>query len=250
MKFADVEGKRREAQPGLSGKCPLYGHAMIPKCGNIRVPHWAHLANCTCDHWWEPETPWHRDWKNHFPEAWQEIVHKSEDGEKHIADVKTESGMVFEFQRSFLRRDERALRERFYQNMVWVIDGLRRARDRKAFFASLKRSSIVIEKPLTFYSLSNECALLRDWVGSPKAVFFDFGDKSSEPGGPLSFPAAVLWRLKPGSPKREAYLSPVWKTSFLDSCIKGSPFKGMPCSVELARAFRGLWHKGSSHRRR
>jgi competence protein CoiA len=89
MKFALVEGERREAKPGLSGKCPVYGHAMIAKCGEHRVHHWAHQANCTCDHWWKPETEWHRDWKNQLPEDWQEIVHQSqsEDGEKHISDV-------------------------------------------------------------------------------------------------------------------------------------------------------------------
>src|SRR5262249_46405857 len=128
MKFALVEGERREAKPGLSGKCPIHGHAMIAKCGEYRVNHWAHRANCTCDHWWEPETEWHRAWKNQFPEGWQEIIHQSqsEAGERHIADVKTESGAVIEFQHSFLRRDERESREKFYRKLVWVVDGLRR----------------------------------------------------------------------------------------------------------------------------
>src|SRR5262245_64746908 len=102
MKYALVEGERREAEPGLSGKCPRCGGAMIAKCGplRLRVWHWAHRTNRTCDHWWESETEWHRAWKNHFPENWQEKIHTSEDGEKHFADVKTESGLVIEFQNS------------------------------------------------------------------------------------------------------------------------------------------------------
>lgn len=120
MKFALVEGERREAQPGLSGKCPVCGHAMIAKCGEHRVPHWAHRANYACDPWWKNETEWHRDWKNQFPEKCQEIIHHSDSGETHIADVKTESGVIVEFQYSFLRLEEREAREKFYQNMVWV----------------------------------------------------------------------------------------------------------------------------------
>ena len=85
---------------------------MIAKCGEQRVWHWAHQGTRTCDRWWEPETKWHRDWKNQFPKDWQEVIHQS-DGEKHIAGVKTESGMVIEFQHSFLRRDEREARENF-----------------------------------------------------------------------------------------------------------------------------------------
>jgi competence protein CoiA len=234
MKFALVDGERREAKRGLSGKCPLYGHAMIPKCGKIRDPHWAHLANCTCDHWWEPETPWHRAWKNHFPETWQEIVHQSEDGEKHIADVKTDRGVVLEFQHSFLQREERESREKFYRNMVWVVNGLRRVRDRSRFFESLARASIVKAKPLTYSLRSNEGALLRDWVDSHSPVFFDFGD-NSEPGDPPSFGGPILWRLEPRSPKGEAHLSPVLKTSFLDKFLKGLPLEGIDYRQELQK---------------
>src|SRR5262249_38057129 len=150
MKFALVEGERREAQPRLSGKCPGCGNAVIAKCGEYRVWHWAHQGTRTCDHWWEPETEWHRAWKSQFPPEWQKIIQRSEDGEKHIADVKTDRGVVLEFQHSFLRRDERESREMFYRNMVWVVNGLRRVQDRSRFFELLARASIVKDKPLTY----------------------------------------------------------------------------------------------------
>jgi competence protein CoiA len=248
MKYADVEGERREAQRGLSGKCAYCGDAMIAKCGDYRVRHWAHTAIRTCDPWREPETEWHRAWKNHFPEAWQEIIHHSKDGEKHIADVKSESGVVLEFQHSHLRREERESREMFYQKMVWVVDGLRRVRDRSRFFALLTGASIVKAKPLTFSLPSNDGALLRDWVGSRKPVFFDFGDNPvflnflDTPPALWRFwnrfSTPVLYRLDPRSPKGEAHLSPVLKTSFPDTYLKGLPLKGMDYSAELARAFR------------
>src|SRR5271169_1319312 len=107
FKFAVVDGERREAQPGLLGKCSLCSDAMIAKCGRLRVWHWSHRVTRTCDRWWEPETEWHRAWKNQFPPDRQEIVQRAEDGEKHVADVKTEGGVVIEFQHSNLRQEER-----------------------------------------------------------------------------------------------------------------------------------------------
>jgi competence protein CoiA len=232
MKFAVVGEERREPQPGLPGKCDYCGDAMIAKCGDIRVHHWAHLGTRNCDPWWENETEWHRAWKNHFPEDWQERSHQSENGEKHIADVKTKSGVVLEFQHSHLSREERQSREMFYQNMVWVVNGLRRVRDRSRFFKLLARASIIKAKPLTYSLRSNEGALLRDWVDSRKPVFFDFGD-NSDPGDPASFGGPVLWRLEPRSPKGEAHLSPVLKTLFLDKYRKGSALKGIDYRQKL-----------------
>jgi competence protein CoiA len=232
MKYAVVDGERREAQSGLSGECPGCGIVMIAKCGEYRVWHWAHQGIHTCDYLWEPETKWHRDWKNQFPEAWQEKLLRAEGGEKHIADVKTDRGVVLEFQHSFLHRDERESREMFHQIMVWVVDGLRRVRDRSRFFELLARAPIAKAKPLTFSLPLNKCALLRDWVDSRRPVFFDFGD-NSEPGDSLSFPAPVLWRLEPRSPKGAAHLSPVLKTAFLNKYRKGLLLKGIDYSAQL-----------------
>ena len=118
MKYALVQGQRQGAQPRLSGECPVCGSAVIAKCGQHRVWHWAHRSIRSCDPWWENETPWHRDWKNQFPADWQEKVHRADNGEKHVADVRTESGVVLEFQHSPLPAHERAAREAFYRDMV------------------------------------------------------------------------------------------------------------------------------------
>jgi hypothetical protein len=222
---------------------------VIAKCGEVRVWHWAHWRAHGCDRWSEPETKWHRDWKNHFPENWQEISHTSENGEKHRADVKTESAVVLEFQHSHLDRNEREARETFYQKMVWVVNGLRRKQDRPRFFGALNRprffealrrassssrpkATILKPKPLTYALRSNEHPLLRDWVDSSKPVFFHFGD-NSEPGDPpFIFGGPVLWRLEPRS-GLWALLSPITKTSFLDRCLKRSPLKAIDYSSEV-----------------
>jgi competence protein CoiA len=229
MKFADVEEGRREAtQSGQSAKCPVCRGAVIAKCGNVRVWHWAHERTGTCDFEREPETKWHRDWKNKFPPDWQECI-RLKDGKKYIADVMTKRGMIIEFQHSYLHQEVREGRESFYQKMIWVVDGQRRKRDRARFFASLGAAPVVKFKPLTCLFPSNAGALLRDWAASRVPVFFDFGDLS-EPGDPL-FDKPILWRLNPGTSKGRAHLSPVLKSSFLNAYLNGQPLKGMDCSA-------------------
>src|SRR5437016_211255 len=109
MKFATVENQRVEATvSGARGVC-FCGAELIAKCGTVRINHWAHKGDRLCDPWWE-ETEWHRTWKNQFPVAWQEIGQKSENGEWHFADVKTDRGWVLEFQHSHLKPEERLAR--------------------------------------------------------------------------------------------------------------------------------------------
>lgn len=229
MKFAIVEEDRREAEPGLSAVCPVCGDPMIAKCGQHRVWHWAHRGIRVCDHWWESETEWHRAWKNQFPKDWQERIHTSKDGEKHIADVKTERGIVLEFQHSFLKVEERESRELFYQNMAWIVNGRRRALDRARFFALLGAAVVVNRTPLIVLMPTDASALLRDWKVSRVPVYFDFGD--SEPSDGLRFDHPVLWRLSPSKPNGRAYLSPMSKGSFLDAHLAGEPFEEMYTTV-------------------
>src|SRR5262245_34768192 len=225
MKYAVVGGERREAKPGLSGKCPDCAGVVIAKCGEVRDWHWAHWKKRDCDRWSEPETEWHRAWKNHFPENWQEISHPSENGETHRADVKTDRGVVLEFQHSFLRPDERESRENFYPKLVWVVDGLRRNGDRAQFVACLDAGKVINRQPGIVSVLWKEGALLRDWEANRVPVYFDFRD--SEP----------LWRLNPCGPNGMSYLSPVTKTEFLRVHLEGVPFD-RPFSevIELAAA--------------
>lgn len=131
MKFAIIDDARREPAPGLTGSCPGCDQKVIAKCGEQRLWHWAHKGKRTCDPWWEPETEWHRAWKNLFPEEWQEVPMRAANGELHIADVRTPAGMVLEFQHSAITPDERRSREAFYDRMLWIVDGLRLKNDRR-----------------------------------------------------------------------------------------------------------------------
>lgn len=123
MEIALVNGERSEPFAGGRGTCPQCDYPMIAKCGPRVLHHWAHFGRRNCDQWWETETPWHRAWKALFPVGCREVSHVAEDGEIHRADIKTPTGIVIEIQNSPMPDAERISRERFYGNLVWVING-------------------------------------------------------------------------------------------------------------------------------
>jgi competence protein CoiA len=94
----------------------------------------------------ENETEWHRNWKKHFPDAWQEVVQRDSSGEFHRADVKTEKDWVLEFQYSAISPVERSSRIAF------------------------KRACDVT---------SDKSALLRDWSNNKSPVLFDFNEPNT-----------------------------------------------------------------------
>ena len=183
MHFAFINNNRVEAQPELKGLCPCCSKPVIAKCGTKKIWHWAHQSKINCDNWWEPETKWHRTWKDNYPADWQEI---SLLNEQHIADVHTVHNLVIEFQHSHIEPQERASRELFYKNMVWVVDGIRLKRDYPRF---LKGKNNSFENTI-FYNTENpkifrvehiDWCFPSAWLESSVPVIFDFlGDGSMD----------------------------------------------------------------------
>lgn len=117
MKWAIKNNERITASPKDSATCPICKNIVIPKCGVVKCWHWAHKALEECDLWAEPETKWHIDWKNEFPEENQERII-----ENHRADIKTDKGII-ELQNGSISADDICDREKFYGNMVWLLNG-------------------------------------------------------------------------------------------------------------------------------
>lgn len=207
MRLAIVNGERREPDKGLLGECIGCGNPMIPKCGPLKIWHWAHKSECECDHWWENETEWHRAWKNHFPKENQEIRQKDEiTGEWHIADVKTTRDYILEFQHSFLNSLERQSRNKFYGGkLVWIVDGLNRQKDKSQFDLFLKNAVPIHQNfpILKLHPFLNECRILEEWSECNVPVFFDFG---------LELP---LWCLLPKSSKGHYYVLEYSRQNFV-----------------------------------
>lgn len=217
MKFALVDQQRQEAQPKLSGQCPACGHPMVARCGEVRVWHWAHQGERACDPWWESETEWHRNWKGQFPVAWQEVVHKAETGERHIADVKTDRGWVIEFQHSYLQPQERRSRDAFYPKLIWVVDGTRRKRDCEQLLKAWSESApLGVGSPVRRVLLDS-CPILREWADSGAPVFFDLGSQQA------------LWWLFARSSDGCGYAAPHPREMFVESHRNAT--------TEAARAF-------------
>ena len=163
MKFALHGGKKVEAATNLKDAvCQVCKAEVIAKCGDINRHHWAHKRKKECDHWWDPETKWHRDWKNNFPPQWQEVVHTSKTGEKHIADIKTPNGLVIEFQHSPIKPEKILERNNFYKNIIWIVDGTRRKNDEKGL--------------MQYIRVGKNSKLINEWGATGKIVFFDFGN--------------------------------------------------------------------------
>jgi len=206
MKLAIVQGERREPKKGLLGNCIGCEQPMVAKCGPIKIWHWAHKAICDCDRWWENETEWHRNWKNNFPTEYQEIRHKADSGEWHIADVKTKFGHILEFQHSFLKSDERQARNNFYgSSLVWIVDGLKKKNDLLRFNQLLKNARL-INQSINLIQLPphlDVCPTLQEWSGCNGPVFFDFGND------------LPLWCLLPKSSATNRYIGPISRQSFV-----------------------------------
>lgn len=99
------------------GICPQCGSEVIAKCGSQKVWHWAHTA-LDCDHWTEPESLWHKNWKEIVPRENREITIGA-----HRADIRLNSGLVIELQNSSISASEIREREDFYDNMIWIFNG-------------------------------------------------------------------------------------------------------------------------------
>ncbi len=135
--------KRIPPSPGATAICQICAERLIAKCGEIYTWHWAHKIDRDCDPWKEHETEWHRKWKNRFPIEWQEVPMCDEYGERHAADVKTDSGLVIEFQNSSISTSTIKVREGFYGNMIWVINA-------ESFRDNFKLGSVVKRKVREF----------------------------------------------------------------------------------------------------
>lgn len=123
MQFALYNNLRKEAEPKLKGLCLHCKNEVIAKCGSKNMWHWAHVKAENCDAWSEPETEWHRNWKNCFGAEFSEI-RIEKDNAYHIADVINKNGIVFEFQNSSISAEIIKKREAFYgEKMIWVING-------------------------------------------------------------------------------------------------------------------------------
>lgn len=247
MKFAIVDDKKVEACKGARGFCQSCGAEAIAKCGEFKINHWAHKKNCQCDAWWETETEWHREWKENFPIEWQEVIQfDSSTNEKHIADVRTNKGLVIEFQHSHINPVERRQRENFYENMIWIVDGTRLQRDIPRFIKA-EKDFVRLDTPKIFgIEFADEC-FPKNWLGSSVPVIFDFrgtvaieNEKNNMALLYCIFPIQVGWLTIFAEISRKAFVKSItvgeWQTkyeNFINDLIERNKLKAQRAKLEL-----------------
>jgi competence protein CoiA len=74
MLYAILNKEKIKAAPKMKAKCTCCDKDVISKCGVTNVWHWAHQNLQDCDNWHEPETKWHKDWKEHFGKECSEVI--------------------------------------------------------------------------------------------------------------------------------------------------------------------------------
>jgi hypothetical protein len=100
-----------------------------------------------CDTWGEPESEWHKSWKDNFPKEQQEVII-----ENHRADIKCKDNIVIELQNSSISPDDICDRERFYDKMIWLING-----------ETLGKNFIINDK-ISYFTFS--------WKNPPQSFFY------------------------------------------------------------------------------
>lgn len=176
---------------------------------------------------------WHFKWKAEFPDSWREIIHRADDGTKHIADIKTEHGWVIEFQHSHIEPEERRFRDAFYGRLVWVVDGTRRKRDAAQFERAWNDGTPVGKASSVRRVCADDCVLLREWSDSLAPIFFDLGGQ-------------VLGWLLPGRPNGSVYVTQFPRGSFIHILRSGVPQDGLDFGG-LVQELSGLVANYESH---
>lgn len=202
MILATVNGERGYATPGLRGVCPGCGGRVIAKCGHFNVWHWAHEV-ADCDPWSEPESEWHRAWKNWFPKEWQEVVIGP-----HRADVHY-NGLTLEFQHSPLPLSEIYDRESFYvedgegdEQFYWIVD-VRDKDERMVIYSLREPEEVVGGREDGILTWERPC---KEWVYCKGSMFLDPGN-------------GVLFRVS-----AKGLSANDKKAVFLGSCIRYNEF--------------------------
>jgi len=176
MLYAESESGQKEfAFPGSRGLCQSCGRILIAKCGRIRIWHWSHKSRVDCDPWFEPETPWHFGWKAPVNPTHVEVVF-----ENHRADLVAKDATVIELQHSPISPSQIEEREKFYGEMIWIVDAER-----------FSEHLVFVEKE-NYYSFRWKWPR-RCWMFAKKPVFLDLGNgclfeiKKIHPGKPRTF---------------------------------------------------------------
>ncbi len=160
-----------------------------------------------------------------MPPRRQEARQVAVDGEIHIADIKTATGTVLEFQHSPISPTEQASREGFYGQMAWLVNGMRLKRDLSSFQEALTYAQVADTKLRAWVVTDEASAIIERWRARRRPVFLDFGDADfSSRRLPMK---DLLWHLRYFRGGR-VLVTPVSRQSVVEHYLVGTPVRGFP----------------------
>ncbi len=174
MVIALCARERREAepQPKLRGACRACSKEVTAKCGKHVVWHWSHLATTHCDPWVGAGNTVAPRLEGLFPQglAGGASPRTGYRRTSHCGRQNTAwpCGRVSSIPRSTQTRMRAG--ERFYGNMIWVVDGCRLPSDVVVFPSCVKDGA----EDVRDFSLDRRSKLFQRWH-TEKPVFMDFG---------------------------------------------------------------------------
>lgn len=134
---------------------------------------------------------------------------QSTDGTRHVADIKTDTGLVVEFQYSHLSTVDRRQREAFYDNMSWIVDGTRLKRDLPGFLMQIQFHQRSGPRPDVVPFNWRVPQITQRWEESRKLVFLDFHEDH-------------IWCIPPDTNQWRKYATRVPKEEFICALTDGS----------------------------
>lgn len=171
MIWAIENDKRISAYPGIKAVCPICKCEVIPKCGEIKIWHWAHKNLQECDSWYEPESWWHINWKNQFPKECQEVSigkHRADiaiNKKNKLGNFEYSNRFIIELQNSSICSDNIRERESFYTEMCWILNGDTLAK------------GLELTKQTEGYVGFKWKYFPKSWMLAKKPIYVDLGEK-------------------------------------------------------------------------
>lgn len=134
--------------------CPVCGHCLIIKNGQVNASHFAHRQGGCTDNWHYDMSAWHWKMQNCFPKECREVV-LSNKYRTHRADIKVKD-IVIEFQNSPISAEEFVDRNEFFSELglrvAWVFN-LENQVINETLYPDSHRSNLMIWKyPMRIFS--------------------------------------------------------------------------------------------------
>lgn len=184
------KAERIRATKNAIAICPECNESLIPKCGDIKIWHWAHKHESNCWYSSHPMTLFHLAWQDlALKQGYDvEVNFKDESGKIiHRADILKKDNRIVEIQHSNISSKEMIKRCEFYKTkqllVDWIIDDNERYKKEKLIYTPyLHPTTNQIQHKIYNIKLPKKyTCLFENETAKYGKVIMDFGGIESDP---------------------------------------------------------------------